>query len=105
MKSIKGLLGKRIKELRQSKHLSQQELAEQIGIDQRNLSNIECGNTFPSKSLTRLAAALNIDLQELFDFEPYNTDETRMIAYIQNNLPSLSPTDLRTVYRLIKSMH
>ncbi len=32
MKSIKGLLGKRIKELRQSKHLSQQELAEKSGL-------------------------------------------------------------------------
>jgi len=105
MKTIKGLLGKRIKELRQSKHLSQQELAEQIGIDQRNLSNIECGNTFPSKSLTRLAAALNIDLQELFDFEPYKIDENTMISYIQKNLESLSTSDLRTVYRLIKSMH
>lgn len=105
MKSIKGLLGKRIKELRQSKHLSQQELAEKIGIDQRNLSNIECGNTFPSKSLTRLASALNIDLQELFDFEHYKTDESCMIAYIQKNVGSLSSSDLRTVYRLIKSMH
>lgn len=105
MKSIKGLLGKRIKELRQAKHLSQQELAEKIGIDQRNLSNIECGNTFPSKSLTRLAAALNIDLQELFDFDHYKTDKSSMIEYIQNNLESLSPSDLRTVYRLIKSMH
>ncbi len=105
MKSIKDLLGKRIKELRQSKHLSQQELAEKIGIDQRNLSNIECGNTFPSKSLTRLANALNIDLQELFDFEHYKTDETSMINYIQKNLTTLSSSDLRTVYRLIKSMH
>lgn len=105
MKSIKNLLGKRIKELRQLRHLSQQELAEQIGIDQRNLSNIECGNTFPSKSLTRLANALNIDLQELFDFEHYNTDENNMKAYILKNLETLSSSDLKTVYRLIRSMH
>lgn len=105
MKSIKNLLGKRIKELRQSRNLSQQELAEKIGIDQRNLSNIECGNTFPSKSLTRLANALNIDLQELFDFEHYNTDEKNMKTYILKNIETLSPSDLKTVYRLIRSMH
>ncbi len=105
MKAIKDLLGKRIKELRQARHLSQQELAEKIGIDQRNLSNIECGNTFPSKSLTRLAAALCIDLQELFDFDHYKTDEKNMIAYIEKNLANLSPSDLKVVYRLIKSMH
>ncbi len=105
MQSIKDLLGRRIKELRQSRHLSQQELAEKIGIDQRNLSNIECGNTFPSKSLTRLAQALNIDLQELFDFDHYKTDKSCMIEYIQKNLDKLSSSDLKTVYRLIKSMH
>lgn len=105
MHSIKELLGKRIRELRLANKLSQQDLAEKIGIDQRNLSNIECGNSFPSKSLIRLADALNIDLQELFDFEPFATDESNMIQYIQKNLTSLSPSDLRTIYRLIKSMH
>lgn len=105
MHSIKELLGKRIRELRQAKHLSQQELAEKIGIDQRNLSNIECGNSFPSKSLTRLAKALNIDLQELFDFEHYALDKISMIDYINKNLDSLSSSDLQTIYRLIKSMH
>ncbi len=105
MHSIKKLLGKRIKELRVANRLSQQDLAEKIGIDQRNLSNIECGNSFPSKSLSRLAQALNIDLQELFDFDHYKIDEANMVEYIQRNLNSLSQTDLTTIYRLIKSMH
>ena len=43
---IKKLLGRRIKELRESKDLTQEQLAEKIGIGQRNLSKIECGNNF-----------------------------------------------------------
>ncbi len=105
MRSIKDLLGRRIRELRQKKQMSQQELAEKIGIDQRNLSNIECGNTFPSKSLLHLARALNIDLQELFDFEHYKTDKETMLEYIRANIDSLSASEVKTVYRLIKSMH
>ena len=48
MKDIKILLGKRIKELRKKLNISQQELAEKINVDARNLSNIECGISFPS---------------------------------------------------------
>ena len=51
MNRIKELLGRRIKELREKRGYTQQQLAEKIGIDQRNLSKIECGITFPSKSL------------------------------------------------------
>ncbi len=37
---IKLLLGKRIKELRKQKGLTQEQLAEKMNIDQRNLSKI-----------------------------------------------------------------
>ena len=43
---IKKLLRKRIKELRQRKGLTQEQLAEMIDVGERNLSKIECGNNF-----------------------------------------------------------
>ena len=67
MNDIKYYLGQRIKELRKIKGLSQQELAEIANIDQRSLSHIECGDTFPSKSLFELAEALDVDLKDLFE--------------------------------------
>lgn len=104
MNDIKKLLGKRIKELRQIRGLSQLQLAELIDIDQRNLSHIECGDTFPSKSLLELATALHVDLSELFNFNHLNIDEAGMKTYINKSLDELPPNDIKTVYRLIKSM-
>lgn len=41
MEEIKHLLGKRIREIRKAKNISQEKLAELVGIEKRNLSNIE----------------------------------------------------------------
>ncbi len=104
MEEIKYLLGLKIKELRSKKGLSQQQLAELINIDQRNLSNIECGNTFPTKSLLAITKAFNITLPELFDFNylAKNTDE--MKTYIINRLDNLDSNNIKILYKLIHSM-
>lgn len=46
MDDIKTLFGKKVKELRIKKKMSQEELAEKIDIAKRNLSKIECGKSF-----------------------------------------------------------
>ena len=71
---IKKLLGKRIKELREHKNLTQEMLAEKIGIGQRNLSKIECGNNFvTAETLSKIISAHEVDAKELFDFN-HNQD-------------------------------
>lgn len=102
MKDVKILLGMRIKELRKSCNISQQELAEKINIDQRNLSNIERGVSFPSKSLLDIADAFKITLPELFEFEHINITRKDMINYINKNLDCLSDDKISILYRLIK---
>ncbi|MBR1942768.1 helix-turn-helix transcriptional regulator [bacterium] len=104
MNEIKYLLGLKIKELRNKKGLSQQQLAELINIDQRNLSNIECGNTFPTKSLLAITEAFNITLPELFDFNylAKNTDD--MKKYIVKRLDNLDNNNIKILYKLIHSM-
>ncbi len=104
MNNIKELLGLRIKELRKQKGITQEKLAEMINIDQRNLSNIECGVTFPSKSLGEITRALNISLRDLFDFDHVNLTSKEMKTFIQNSLENLSDYDIKVIYRLIKSM-
>ena len=52
---IKQLLGKQIKELRVQRGYTQEYLSEKIGIGQRNLSKVECGNNFiTAETLSRL---------------------------------------------------
>lgn len=104
MEDIKHLLGKKIKELRKVQGLSQQQLAELANIDQRSLSHIECGNTFPSKALLDLSKALNISLPELFDFDYLGIKEEDKIKYIKDNIEILEPKDIDILYRLIKLM-
>lgn len=104
MNDIKLLLGKRIKELRKNKGISQQQLAELADIDQRSLSHIECGDTFPSKALFDLSTALEIELKELFDFEHHKINQNEMKSYIKNNLDKISDENIKTLYRFIKSM-
>lgn len=104
MNDIKKLLGKRIKELRKAQGISQQQLAELANIDQRNLSHIECGDTFPSRALLALAGALNIPLPDLFDFQHLEMDVKKMSDYIKTNIDYLPEEDLTAVYRMVKSL-
>ncbi|MEI3270052.1 MAG: helix-turn-helix transcriptional regulator [Candidatus Gastranaerophilaceae bacterium] len=104
MNDIKKLLGKRIKELRKAQGISQQQLAELANIDQRNLSHIECGDTFPSRALLEISRALNIDLKDLFDFEHLEMSTDRMSDYIKSNIDYLRKDDLIAVYRMVKSL-
>ena len=70
---IKKELGKKIKEKRLSFNLTQEELAERIGISPKSLSQIELGNNFVSaQNLEAICVALKTDPKNLFDFADNN---------------------------------
>ncbi|MBO6087151.1 helix-turn-helix transcriptional regulator [bacterium] len=100
---IKELLGKRIKELRKEKCLTQEQLAEIIGIEPNNLSRIEKGRNYPTpENLSKIAKALNVSVDKLFFFEHHKD-----YASIKNELSSaLNNEDfgrkLYKFYRLIQ---
>lgn len=83
MKSyIQLQLGKRIKELRKIKGLSQEIFAEQIGIATNTLSSIETGNAFmTAQTLEKILEILNITTKELFTF-PENTSNEDLYSSI-----------------------
>jgi len=105
MNDIKKLLGKRIKELRKLRGISQQMLAENANIDQRSLSHIECGDTFPSRALIGIAKALDVELRDLFDFEHHKLCVNDMRMCIINKVENLSDENVKILYRLIKLMN
>ena len=68
MKSGKELLGTRIKEFRKARGLSQEQLAEIIGIEQKHVSRLEVGKSYPTiDRLEKIAAALNAPMRSFFD--------------------------------------
>ena len=84
---LKILFGKKIKELRMQRNLTQMELGLKIGIAERNVSKIECGKSFvTAETLSALAKALKVNIKDLFDFD-YFKDET----YLKNEI-------LRAIY-------
>jgi transcriptional regulator with XRE-family HTH domain len=62
-------LGKQIQKLRESKGLSQQDLAAKCNFEKSNMSRLEAGRVNPTLStLEKVVKALDISLQELFSF-------------------------------------
>lgn len=104
MDDIKKLLGARIKELRLKKHLSQEQLAELVNLDRRSISNIECGNTFPSSALLNIAKILDTNLKNLFDFNCIDKTEAQIIKEINLKLNGLTLEQLKIIHRLIEIM-
>ena len=82
---IKELLGKRIKELRKKKGLTQEKLAELAKIETPSLSNIENGKNYPNhETLDKISSALNVSPYELFIFEYYANNEKLIDEMVQS---------------------
>ncbi len=63
-------IGQRIRELRESKGISQQNLAAICNFEKANLSRIEAGRTNPTVStLYKISQALEITISELVNVE------------------------------------
>lgn len=68
MKSGKEKLGTRIKEFRKARGLSQEQLAEMIGIEQKHVSRLEVGKSYPTiDRLEKIAGALDVPMGRFFD--------------------------------------
>ena len=83
----KKLLGRRIKELIKKKNISQEKLAELIGIEPTALSNIVTGRNYPLMStLEKLLQVLEVDFSEVFNFEHHNDNKhlQEMVDYFKN---------------------
>ncbi len=86
MLSVKQKIGRNIKKLRVLKNISQEKLAELLGISTPAVSNIENGKTLTSfKTLEKMAAALGVQLYELFLFHN-ESKENLLFEKLSNNI-------------------
>ena len=87
--NLKKLLGKKIQEIRKSRHLTQETLAELVEIDTSSISHIENGKYYPSaENLEKIMQILNIKPSEIFNFEYYADKHSlvqEMTEAMQNN--------------------
>ena len=101
--STKELLGLRVKEFRKQKKLTQEKLAETIGVDNGYISKLEVGQNFPSiTTLEKIADVLDVELYELFRYTNYKSknfkEEINMIY------DKLNKDKQFTLYQVAKAM-
>ena len=101
MSTLKEKLGKRIQEIRKSKKLTQEKLAEMIGLDTPNLSNIERGKRFvTAETLEKIINALGVSEKNLFDLEHIKSRE-ELIVSINDILSKAETRDIEYFYKMI----
>lgn len=99
----KKLLGQRIKYFRKAKNLTQEQLAELVGMEPNSISIIESGRNFPTlNSLEKIAKALDIELNILFRYNSNRTN-SEIINNINFELTKLNNEKLEKVLLFIEN--
>lgn len=98
--------GKKLKTIRTSRHLSQEELAFQCNMQASHIGQIERGQKNPTlDTLQKISKGLNIPLTELLNFntEPNLESPNSTIIRINAYLASLSPRQQEHVLAIVKT--
>lgn len=93
-------LGKRIKELRTKKRLSQSKLAELAGLNDKYLGEVERGsNNISIKNLAQIAAGLDVDTHELLASSHERIiDREAITKKLHKTIESASDEELCAIY-------
>lgn len=104
MDNLTKLLGNRIKELRKSRGYTQETLAQDAGISDKYLSEVERGECKVSvEVLNKVASGLHIGLHDLVNFENQESRQDRedqLVDLIKN----ASDEQLVVLQRVIKAV-
>lgn len=96
-------IGQRIRKMRKAHDLSQEELAEKIGISTTHMSHIETGNTKLSLPvLVSISQALGVQTDDLL-FESANTSKNNALNEIVELLDTCTPQQVRVIQDIIRA--
>lgn len=102
MNDLKKQLGQRIKSIRLSRKLTQEEFCARIQIEIPTLSNIERGKSYPTVStLKSIIDVFYVQPNDIFDFE-YLQDEETIDKEIFDIYKTFSLCNKQYLLRLIK---
>lgn len=98
------LFGKRLKELRKLNKLTQEQLAELIGLDPKQICRIENGACFTTfETLQKISKIFNVEIYDLFYYEHKQTKDAFLkISFI--SLTSASDDKIELIYKLVKAI-
>lgn len=104
---IKKILGVSVKELRKEKGLTQEKMAESIGLEPNGLAQIESGRKFVSADvLARLSEGFNVAPYVLFTPKPQIMldEHINYKKEIARMLPGFSQEKLHEIYNILLVM-
>lgn len=97
-------IGQRIRKYRKAYSLSQEQLADKVGISPTHMSHIETGNTKLSLPvLVKISKALSVQTDELL-FDKPQVNKTILTEEIINILNSCSPRDMYILIDVMKAI-
>lgn len=104
MSDITRQLGQRIRDLRNERHMSQEELAFKAGISPAHLGQIERALKNPTiDTVAKIAAALNIPAVALFVMDSVSApSQSITIGKINAQLLSMSEEEQKDILRIIR---
>ncbi len=103
MNSLK-LFGKRLKELRKSNKLTQEQLAELIGLDPKQICRIENGACFTTfETLQKISKIFNVGIYDLFYCEHKQTKDA-LVKEMNEIFKNASDDKIELIYKLVKAI-
>lgn len=100
----KEIIGKKIRQIRKERGISQEKLSEEIDISPRQMCMIESGNSYPSiETFVKISKILDIDINNFFNLNVKNSDNLRSEIYDLINICSVS--ELYLLKDIIKAIH
>ena len=100
----KKMIGARIKEIRNKKGLTQEQLSEKMEINPKYLSSIERGCENPTlNTLIKLSESLEVDLGEIFSFIQIEDPEKRK-SMATSLLDQADTEQLKLAYKVLSAI-
>ena len=95
-------IGRRIRKFRKANHLSQEELAEKVGISTTHMSHIETGNTKLSLPvLVSLSVALDVQTDDLL-FERIEAGKNAVLEELASTFNNCSTQQIKVLNDIVK---
>ncbi len=101
----KQVIADRLKALRQTYGLSQQDFAVKVKLSQSAISQFEKGERIPSTAaLEKIANAFSVPFAELIAFQPSEADKELLISAVAQKLRTLSKDEILSLDRFVEKM-
>lgn len=103
LESDKVVIGRKFKEYRKSKRLTQFELAEKVGLNEKQISRIEAGLNYPTYlTFVKLLKVLEINISDFIEQAPLTNNPLQdEVMYL---IKTANDAELKTYLDVLKAL-